>query len=520
MDANAVKLGLSPEIYRDCQDLLKEVYDRGLLEEASTVIRNWRQFQRGCVNETDVYTMEDINLVPDVQIVMYDDPSDNKTYCFEKSGIDYLLQPQQSRDGDRVPVNPYTRAPLSDEFVARLRLITSRPEATQWTDVMRETFAEEVVPEREETEEERERAELRRKKAEIQGILERLDVYISLDTFLDSPLKFLPENINPNDKTAIINYLYEKRNQTFGYGNVPLIYMIVKYDDNLRKLANPDLPEDRGLIIDQNAEILGILGPLFRRPASIEIIRWRDYISNNDIRAIDAFLTVLHDTPERIPSLRIRLLGQGALSIPSVEMLRLLVRGLGLTKENLLGLPWLVTPRGVLKFLFEEMDFTKQELKDIVHTVRDPVILKELLEIGFTIDDLVGMIPNLNRSMLRVFGEKGYTINDLIPILPIAAKEQIIGLLSDYNIPLDTIKFLVSRGYNWFDIQWMVPRFISDIGMWKFLIRNTDIMKPEIIRRLPHHISSDLERLLIDYAFFTQREIRSLQIAGWLYSSE
>ncbi len=398
--ANAGKLGLSPEIYRDCQNLLKEVYDRGLLEEASTVIRNWRQFQRGCVNETDVYTMEDINLVPDVQIVMYDDPNDNKTYCFEKSGIDYLLQPQQSQDGDRVPINPYTRSPLTDEFIARLRLITGRPEATRWDEVMKETFAEEVVPVREETEEERQQAELRRKKGEIQEILERLDVYISLDTFLDSPLKFLPENINPNDKTAIVNYLYEKRNQTFGYGDgIPLIYMIVKYDDNLRKLENPDLPEDRELISDQNVEILGILRPLFR----VIVPQLVGYDTFTEIllaivnaRPLEVRLIVQRNI-QRIPEFRSRIkrwMRRYQIRIPNVEMLRIIVEDFDLTKEDLLNIIWPYVGQGVLTFLSEEMGFTKQELKHILPQVKNAEQLEELFELGFTQDDLQDMVPD------------------------------------------------------------------------------------------------------------------------------
>ncbi len=159
-----------------------------------------------------------------------------------------------------MPISPYTRSPLPDEFNARLRLITARSEATRWDDVMKKTFGQ-VVPEREETEEEREGTELRRKKAVIQEILERLDVYISLDSFLDSDKKLLPWNIDKNDETAVVNYLYERKDIVID--SLPVIYMIVKYNDNLRKLEDPDLQENREFIERQNTEFLDVL-PFFK----------------------------------------------------------------------------------------------------------------------------------------------------------------------------------------------------------------------------------------------------------------
>ncbi len=256
--------------------------------------------------------------------------------------------------------------------------------------------------------------------------------------------------------------------------------------------------------------------------------------------------------------------------IRSVQMLQVLVVGLQLTKEDLLGIIWEDMHFGMSRYLFEEMNFTKEELRLQMPIIRDMSLLQELLDIGFTIPELREMIGLVNDAdaLRRLFDvgftlqdfegilpedpnhiiylylermalRRGYTRSDLVNFLPIEVikrfarrrgllpyvvasvelggytDDEIVRLLPPHgNTPMDTIKYMVSRGVPYIKIERLLPDTITDIDTWGFLLRNLDMTKQQIRSRLPANISPELKKILVDYGNFTEREIRALQIAG------
>ena len=255
-------LGLSAPSWH-CRAILGEIYEKNLIERASYIISEWKQKQGKCSNPMGF--LVDPNLLLDKQIVLYQDPERlDLVWCFEKEAIPYMLEKQQ---------NPYTHQQFSEEFLTYLKTIKDHPEAVTLDNMIREIFGESVemeIPEKE------------RKITAINRVLDKIDVYLDLDDFLRSPYKYLPHDIRDNEEKTI-DYLYNNRSQIID--GIPLIFAIVKYEDNMRKIDDDETPTDeKKLAKKQNNQLLAYI----LRPVLGEIAISIDEASRDgDIRLLE-----------------------------------------------------------------------------------------------------------------------------------------------------------------------------------------------------------------------------------------
>ncbi len=217
---------------RECIEAFRKLSQSKNLDKTLKMVNRARIEKRVCHNFTDYLTMEDIGLYADNDIMVYKEGG--KNYCFVKNRntmnalLKKIAYPQNGRPP--APRNPYTRMALSPEFIKYLeKEKDSAPKDT--------TSLAEAIEELFEKPAEYHISELEKKKQAISRILEVIDVYIDLDRFIASEYKKLPRGVANNEK-SIVEYLYNNKNrEVLGF---PLIYIIVKYDDNLRVIKREE----------------------------------------------------------------------------------------------------------------------------------------------------------------------------------------------------------------------------------------------------------------------------------------
>ena len=228
-----------------------------------------------CNNQTTPFMLTDIsNMSPD-DFIFYNDSNNGFTYCFEPADIDGLLQN---------PQNPWTRAPLSQEFIQRLNLLKQN---IQVPEISLPPTALSINDMR----------------TEVDRVLglgyndgSGPDPYVSVGQFL----RVLPQNIDillpntvdKNDSNAVIRFLYNNRFNKIS--NKRFIYMIVKYALNKQALTLENIPSDEAESIrSTNESILSLIGSY----PGIGVVSYSGIGVNN----IDALLDLLGEEEDISP---------------------------------------------------------------------------------------------------------------------------------------------------------------------------------------------------------------------------
>ena len=207
-----------------------------------------------CNNQTTPFMLENIKDIPYDNFIFYNDPNNGLTYCFEPEDIDGLLQN---------PKNPWTRAPLSEEFIQKLNLLKQNIQVP-------EIFPDQPMV-----------LSINDMRTEVDRVLNRgyddgsgPDPYVNVDQFLRILLQnidiLIPDTIDRNDPDAVIRFLYNNRFNKVS--NKSFIYMIVKYALNKRSISLENIPPDEAQFMrSTNEAILSLIGSYPGIGASREI---------------------------------------------------------------------------------------------------------------------------------------------------------------------------------------------------------------------------------------------------------
>ena len=231
-----------------------------------------------CNNQTTPFMLSEISDMSSDDFIFYNDPNNGFTYCFEPADIDGLLQN---------PQNPWTRAPLSREFIQRLNLLNQNiqvPEVSPESTVL----------------------SINDMRTEIDRVLglgyddgSGPDPYVSVGQFLGVLSEnidiLFPDTVDRNDPDTVIRFLYNNRFNKVS--NKSFIYMIVKYALNKQALTLENIPPDEAQFMRSTSEaILSLIGSYPGIGASREIEEGdlMDGDSDDPCEYVQDYL--LHDT--------------------------------------------------------------------------------------------------------------------------------------------------------------------------------------------------------------------------------
>jgi hypothetical protein len=239
------------EIY-DYIDLKNKKYIKNKYGEECTNEKNINQYELGLFEYDDLVFYKEGTL----------------TFCFTKDEIPYIKD-----------INPYTRVPLTPEFIEYIKETKSQPilSIKEYIDELDSSEGQEIDKEKMIMVEHMTAID----KILKQGLYKETDEYVSVGAYLELKDKYKDLLFKITDKkldqTEIINFLYNNKGRKLAH-NASYIYIVVKDAFMKEELASEDLSEERK---SELTETISVYKKMVLGNESLEDLI-KSYIMNGD----------------------------------------------------------------------------------------------------------------------------------------------------------------------------------------------------------------------------------------------